>query len=172
MGAWCVFICVSVLCYATAVQGLCSQLYADFSPHHRLESYWDLCAKVISNTSRNKFFERIVNTTLTYHYDVSHGRDSIDVLQRINVTEVSLLVNLLQDRAPDLAKNLKGELKEVLGGIQFTKGAVKTTLKDPSFYNVDQRNLITFGASSSLNSFKRILFISVRLPIAKLTKKQ
>nr|ADE62350.1 UL131 [Cercopithecine betaherpesvirus 5] len=164
MGAWCVFICVSVLCCATAVHGLCSELYANFTPHHRQDSYWDLCSKVIGETRRNEFLERIINTTLLYHYDVSHGRDGVDVLQRINVTEVSLLVNLFQNRAPGIAKSLQGDLKEVFETIQYTNGALKTTLKLPPVASGVQRSLITFNANSGHSYSKRYLFVSITLP--------
>ncbi|QQL09925.1 Ba157.6 [Baboon cytomegalovirus] len=168
MGVRCVCICVSiVLCGAVGVEGFCSQLYANFTPHDRPDSYWDVCSKPIGEARRNEFLERIVNASITYHYDMSHGYDNIDALKRINVTEVSLLVNAFQDLMPEIAKSLNVEFKTRYPKLKTNKNGAVTTWKVPSFRNVASRNLIAFGASASSIFWRRNLFLSIRLPIKK-----
>ncbi|QQL09750.1 Ba157.6 [Baboon cytomegalovirus] len=166
----CVYICICVrvvLCGAVGVDDFCSELYANFTPYDRPDSYWDVCSKPISDARQKEFLERIVNASITYHYDMSHGYDNVGALQRINVTEVSLLVNAFQDLMPQIAKSLNVEFKTRYPQYTTGKNGKVVTWKVPSYRNIVSRNLISFGASASSIFWRRNLFLSIRLPIKK-----
>lgn len=50
--------------------------------YYRVPHYWDACSRALPDQTRYKYVEQLVDLTLNYHYDASHGLDNFDVLKR------------------------------------------------------------------------------------------
>ncbi|AEV80825.1 envelope protein UL131A [Aotine betaherpesvirus 1] len=65
------------------------------TPGYTSFGYWDLFSPFIDNSTQRDIVHKLLNLTFPYHYGRLFGYSDIQLLRRINLTEVILLINAL-----------------------------------------------------------------------------
>ncbi|QQL11344.1 Rh157.6 [macacine betaherpesvirus 3] len=160
-----IIVTVSVFCAITVRGSICTREFANWNLNYRPDGYWDICSPQIDTQLRNRFLEKIINASVAYHYATSHNHDDVDLLKRINVTEVALVVNSVQVRPSEIDECLhRQQPEEEIKNTNIKQSQLTRRIGLIKDY-ISAKKLITFAASGSHTSQARVLTVAIRLPV-------